>query len=98
VSGLLRMSRLHPEMVDTRVAQVVNHLKEVKFLEGTLFEKRALEQGIEPYSLLIGILVGWATAVIIGLFTIELWLPRAISRITGKALTEVTTAVREVMV
>lgn len=98
MSGLLRMSRLHPEMVDTRVAQVVNHLKEVKFLEGTLFEKRALEQGIEPYSLLIGILVGWATAVIIGLFTIELWLPRAISRITGKALTEVTTAVREVMV
>lgn len=93
----LRASRLGPEIIDERVARIVQGLKQREFLKGTIFEKRAVESGVDPYSLLLGILVGFAAAVILGALTIEMWLPSMIARITRKSITEATRAVREVL-
>ena len=94
----LRLVRLSPEVLDKRVARVVQGLRDREFLRGTVFERRALETGVDPYSLLLGILLGMAITLILGLVTIELWLPRAIARVTGKTLAETVKVVREALV
>jgi len=90
--------RVTPEVLDKRVAKIVQGLREREFLKGTVFEKRALEAEIDPYSLLLGILLGIAITLALGLITIELWLPRAIARVTGKSLAETVKVVREILV
>lgn len=94
----LRLMRVTPEVLDKRVAKIVQGLREREFLKGTVFEKRALEAEIDPYSLLLGILLGIAITLALGLITIELWLPRAIARVTGKSLAETVKVVREILV
>ena len=93
----LRMARVTPEILDKRLANVVQGLREREFLRDTVFERRALSANIDPYSLLLGIVIGIGITVIFGLVTVEIWLPRAISRITGKALRETTTIVTEIL-
>jgi len=93
----VRTRRLTPELLDDRVGKLVNGLKEREFLKGTVFEQRAVAQGLDPYSLLVGVALGAAATLLVGIFTIELWLPRAIARVTGKTLTEVTRTVQEIL-
>jgi len=93
----LRLMRLAPEIVDERMAQVVKGLREREFLRGTVFEERALAADVDPYSLLLGILIGIGVTLVLGLATIEIWMPRVIARVTGKALRETTTAVMEIL-
>ena len=93
----LRMARVTPEILDNRIANVVQGLREREFLRDTIFERRALSADVDPYSLLLGILIGIGITVILGLVTVEIWLPRAIARITGKALRETTTVVTEIL-
>jgi hypothetical protein len=89
--------RLGPDLLDKRVARVVQGLREREFLKGTVFERGALEAGIDPYSLLLGILLGIAVTLVLGLVTVEIWMPRAISRLTGRALAESRKAVMEIL-
>lgn len=93
----IRLARLTPNVVDERIAKVVAGLREREFLKGTVFEKRALEMAVDPYSLLLGILIGIAITMIIGFATMEIWLPKAISRITRKKIEETTKAIREIL-
>lgn len=93
----LRAARLSPEIIDERIAQVVQGLKKKEFLKGTIFEERAMAMGVDPYSLLLGVLIGVALTLVLGLATIEIWLPRAISRLTGKAIAETKIAVTEAL-
>lgn len=96
---MLRSLRLGPELldIDARINTVVKSLREAKFLEGTRFETRAMEQGMDPYSILLGFLLGVAATIIMGLLTLEIWVPKAIARMTGKTITETTKAVREAL-
>jgi hypothetical protein len=92
---MLRAERLSPEIIDERVARVVQRLKDQEFLKGTVFEARAMQMNVDPYSLLLGVLLGMALTIVLGMATIEIWLPRALSRITGKAISETKRAVME---
>jgi len=94
----LRLMRLAPEIVDERIAKVVQGLREREFLKGTVLEERAEKLQVDPYSLLLGILIGIAITMVLGVLTIEIWLPRAISRVTKKTLAETTKAVGEILV
>lgn len=94
----LRTARLGPEVVDERITKVVQGLRQREFLKGTVFESRAVTMGLEPYSVLVGLLIGVAATIIVGMLTIELWLPKALARLTGKTITEVTRTVQEVLV
>ena len=93
----LRIMRLAPEILDERIAKVVQGLRERKFLKGTVLEQRAQNLQVDPYSLLLGILIGMAVTVVLGALTFELWLPMAISRLTKKTLAETTKTVREIL-
>ena len=94
---MLRINRIGPEMVDERIYMVVHRLRESKFLEGTVFEKRAQAMAMDPYSILLGIIIGIAVAVVAGMLTIEIWLPKAIARLTGRTVQEATKAVKEAL-
>ena len=78
-----------------QITPVVEKLREKKFLEGTRFAEKALEQGLEPYSFLLGVLVGIGLTLVFGLLTVEYWLPKAIAKVTGKSIEEVMKALRE---
>ena len=93
----LRMVRLAPEILDERLGKIVQGLREREFLSGTVFERRALSADVDPYSLLLGILIGIAVTLVLGLVTIEIWLPKAIARVTGKTLRETRTVVMEIL-
>jgi len=93
----LRMARLTPEVLDEKLAGVVKGLRDREFLKDTIFEKRALAASVDPYSLLLGILIGMALTVVLGLVTVEIWLPKAISRVTRKSLSETTRIVKEIL-
>jgi hypothetical protein len=98
--GVLMLAGLRPmrpEVVDGRIAEVVEHLRRVEFLRGTRFEARAMELNVDPYSLLLGIVIGIAITAVLGLATIEIWLPRAIARLTGKTIEETMRAVSEAL-
>jgi hypothetical protein len=94
---MLRAERLSPEIIDERIAKIVKRLKEKEFLKGTVFEARAMQMNVDPYSLLLGVLLGMALTIVLGMATIEIWLPRALSRITGKAISEARRAVTEAL-
>jgi len=89
--------RVAPEIVDERIAKVVQGLREREFLKGTILEQRAQAMNVDPYSLLLGILIGIAITIVLGALTVEFWLPMAISRVTKKTLAETTKAVREIL-
>ena len=93
----LRMVRVAPEILDERLAKIVGGLREREFLRGTVFEKRSLAADVDPYSVLLGILIGIGVTLVLGLVTIELWLPKAIARVTGKTLRETKTVVMEIL-
>ena len=93
----VRMVRLAPEILDRRLAKIVQGLREREFLRGTVFEKRALEADVDPYSVLLGVLIGVGVTLVLGLVTIELWLPKAIARVTGKTIRETTKVVMDIM-
>jgi len=89
---------VEPEILfESRIMKVVQRLKEIEFLKDTRFEKMAVASGLDPYSVLLGILIGMAATVVIGFLTMELWLPRAISRVTQKTVRETQKIVREVL-
>lgn len=93
----LRVARLSPEVIDERIAKVVQGLRQREFLKGTILEQRALAMGVDPYSLLLGLLIGIAITLVLGIATIEFWLPKAISRLTGKAIAETEKTIREIL-
>jgi len=96
---MFRTQRLNPQIADELgwAGKLAEGLKQREFLKGTVFEQNALQQGLDPYSLLIGVLIGIAATVIVGLFSIEIWLPRAIARVTGKTIEETARTVREIL-
>jgi len=84
----LRLSRVAPLLEDKRLKQVIEGLRRDDFLKGTVLEARSKAMGLDPYSVLLGILVGVASTMILGAVTVELWLPRMIARLTRKSLEE----------
>jgi len=84
----LRLSRAAPLLEDPRLRRVIEGLRRDNFLEGTVLEARSRAMGMDPYSILLGILIGAAATMIVGAVTVELWLPRVISRLTRKTLEE----------
>jgi len=93
----LRLMRVAPTIIDEKIVRIVQGLKERRFLEGTVFEKMALEAKLDPYSLLSGIIIGIAITLVLGFFTVKFWLPRVIARITGKTIAETARVVREIL-
>jgi len=93
----LRINRVMPLMVNPRLKQLAEGLKERGFLKGTVFEARSRAMGVEPYSFLIGAAVGSVATVIVGAVSIEFWLPRAIARLAGKTLQETTREVSRIL-
>jgi len=89
----LRAMRISPNIIDDKVATVVSNLKTVGFLKGTRLEARAITLGIDPYSALIGLIIGVAGTLVFGIVTLELWLPAYLSRLTGRTIAEATKAV-----
>jgi hypothetical protein len=89
----LRAMRISPNIIDDRIAAVVGNLKTTEFLKGTQFEARAVTMGADPYSLLIGIIIGVAGTLVLGIVTLELWLPAYLSKLTGRTIAEATKAV-----
>lgn len=93
----LRVNRLEINPQAELLSRVVKELRRVEFLKRTVLEKKALEAGMDPYTLLLGILIGVAACLILSLFTVELWLPRAIARITGWTLEETRMTVMKIL-
>jgi len=93
----LRAMRISPNIIDDRIAAIVSNLRTAEFLKGTQFEARAVTMGADPYSVLLGFLVGVAATLVLGTLTLEIWLPRTISRITGKTIAEATNAIKLAM-
>ena len=89
----LRAMRISPNIIDDRIATIVSNLRMADFLKGTQLEARAITMGLDPYSILLGFLVGVAATLVLGTVTLEIWLPRTIARITGKTIAETTKAV-----
>lgn len=89
----LRAMRISPNIIDDRIAAAVANLKTTEFLKGTQLEARAVAMGADPYSILLGFLVGVAATLVLGTLTLEIWLPRTIARITGKTIAEATKAI-----
>jgi len=89
----LRAMRISPNIIDDRIAAAVANLKTVEFLKGTQFEARAVAMSVDPYSVLLGFLVGVAATLVLGTLTLEIWLPRTIARITGKTIAEAAKAI-----
>jgi hypothetical protein len=89
----LRAMRISPNIIDDRIAAVVSNLRAVEFLKGTQLEARAVTMGVDPYSILLGFLVGVAATLVLGTLTLEIWLPRTIARITGKTIAEAAKAI-----
>ena len=68
----LRALRISPNIIDEKIAAVVRSLKTVEFLKGTQFEARAVAMGVDPYSVLLGFLVGVAATLVLGALTLEI--------------------------
>lgn len=84
----LRLGRVAPLLENPRLKQVIEGLRRDDFLRGTVIEARSRAMGLDPYSVLLGILIGAAAAVIVGAISMEVWLPRMIARLTRKSLEE----------
>jgi hypothetical protein len=89
----LRALRITPGILDEKIANLVKNMKAAEFLKGTQFEARYVAMGVDPYTILIGFILGVAATLLLGALTLEIWLPRTIARITGKTIAEATKAV-----
>ena len=88
-----RALRVNPGILDEKIATLVKNLKAVEFLKGTHFEARFVAMGVDPYSILIGMIIGSAAVLLLGAVTLELWLPAYLSRLTGRTIAEATKAI-----
>jgi hypothetical protein len=88
-----RVRRVAPLLESEGLKKLIEGLKADGWLEGTVFEARCKALALDPYSVLLGIIIGMAIAVVGGFLTIEIWLPRMLARLTARSLDE---AIKEV--